>query len=460
MKTSYSCLLVGLLVSSFSWAKQSPQSIQFRKGTWSQILLQAGQQHKLIFVDVQTSWCLPCKRMNREAFTQASITQRVNQACIAYQIDAEKGQGQLIAYRYKVTAYPTLLFINSTGTLLHRIVGYTSPAELGLQIDAALQEANNPVLLINQDRQYRQGRRDTPFLYAYLSERTRLGLPATEVLDTYLAKQTPAQLTTKPMIRFIADHVSSANSKAYRRLVQVVDEAQLHDGGTADTLVEKVIYQMWEALNEDFKQALALKQESLFDQYLEHYIQLYQLDPNTIKSEAVRTKQISFRQRLFYQRTKNIAKYQPLAEAFSRVLMALNRDTLCRSDRLLFEKFKQDISSLPDSVRSGVYARLAARKEHIDSDFAASDLDELARVYLQSRVDSLALVDALSWSKRAIELRPSPLLKSTYAQLLIKLGRRQEGLAELQKVLDQLPNDGLESDEQKELIRRIIQQNN
>lgn len=112
-----------LLLPFFSLA-QNGNGISFAKKTWSELLTQAKKEKKIIFVDAFTTWCGPCKKMASDVFTDNKVGAFYNQNFINAKIDMEAGEGISLSERYDVTAYPTLLFINGDGKLLHKAIGY------------------------------------------------------------------------------------------------------------------------------------------------------------------------------------------------------------------------------------------------------------------------------------------------------------------------------------------------
>ncbi len=105
--------------------------IKFGKLTWEKALKQAKSSGKLIFIDVYTSWCGPCKQMAKNTFTNDQVGELFNAKFINMKLDAElEADGIKVAQDYKVTAYPTLLFINGDGKLVKRVVGYQTPEKL------------------------------------------------------------------------------------------------------------------------------------------------------------------------------------------------------------------------------------------------------------------------------------------------------------------------------------------
>jgi thioredoxin-related protein len=106
----------------------TPAQIAFQHGTWAQILALASQQGKLVFVDGYTSWCGPCKVMAAKTFTDPDVAAFYNAHFINAKIDMEKGDGPSLVEQYDVRAFPTLLFVASSGELVHKVVGALNPA--------------------------------------------------------------------------------------------------------------------------------------------------------------------------------------------------------------------------------------------------------------------------------------------------------------------------------------------
>src|SRR5690606_20628184 len=116
---------VFLLLISFAFGQ-----IDFRDGSWEELLKMAQMEDKPVFVDAYAVWCGPCKRMASEVFTQESVGDFFNKNFINAKIDMEKGEGPTIGSKYGVTAYPTLLFISPEGELMHKAIGYQTADRL------------------------------------------------------------------------------------------------------------------------------------------------------------------------------------------------------------------------------------------------------------------------------------------------------------------------------------------
>lgn len=102
----------------------SPYTFKFFEGTLEAGLKEAQKTKKMVFVDAYTTWCGPCKMMNNGPFKDPEAGKFFNENFINMKIDMERGEGPSVAMKYGVRAYPTLLFLNSSGEVVHKILGY------------------------------------------------------------------------------------------------------------------------------------------------------------------------------------------------------------------------------------------------------------------------------------------------------------------------------------------------
>lgn len=134
-------LLLGLSFFVFSFnsvEKTAPKTeivtvsgIKFSKLTFQKAIKQAQATGKVIFIDVHTSWCGPCKEMAKTTFSDTEVGNVFNGRFINLKIDAEQdADGPMISKAYTVTAYPTLLFVNGEGKLVKKLVGKQSKEKL------------------------------------------------------------------------------------------------------------------------------------------------------------------------------------------------------------------------------------------------------------------------------------------------------------------------------------------
>lgn len=112
--------------------------VNFEQGDFNSVLEKATKSNKLIFMDIYAAWCGPCKKLDREVFSDNKFAEHFNKHFINYKIDGEKGEGAKLSHKFGIKAYPTLFFLNNKGEVVHKIVGYINAAELILEANKLL----------------------------------------------------------------------------------------------------------------------------------------------------------------------------------------------------------------------------------------------------------------------------------------------------------------------------------
>ena len=200
------------------------QGIAFEYSSWQQTLAKARAERKLVFVDAYTTWCGPCKMMAAKTFTDSAVAAQYNAQFVNVKMDMEAGEGPMLAKRYTVQYFPTLLFVNADGAVAHKAVGYHGPAEfLALGRLAADTNAN----LLALSNRYDLGDRSPDLLLALTALRTAAYDPgasqsATEYFDAQTDLSTPENMDA--VLRYTTDPYS--NSFKYLMQHRTAFEAQ------------------------------------------------------------------------------------------------------------------------------------------------------------------------------------------------------------------------------------------
>jgi thiol-disulfide isomerase/thioredoxin len=130
--------------------KCTAQGIEFEQGDWQSVKEKANKAHKLIYIDVYTTWCAPCKLMAKKYLPEKEAGDSYNNRFINYQIDAEKGEGIEIAKKYAVNGFPTNLFIDpGSGNIVYKVIGMPKSISDFIQNGTvAIEEFNDPMTLV------------------------------------------------------------------------------------------------------------------------------------------------------------------------------------------------------------------------------------------------------------------------------------------------------------------------
>ena len=135
---------------------------------------------KKIIMDVYTSWCGPCKMLDKNTFQNPDVVKYVNEHYYAVKFNAEgnerisfkdnlfqnpnydpsrtgRNAQHELAGALRITAYPTIVFFNESGETLLPVPGYKTPNQLELYLKLFL---NNDHEKINTQEQWDQYQKD------------------------------------------------------------------------------------------------------------------------------------------------------------------------------------------------------------------------------------------------------------------------------------------------------------
>ncbi len=203
------------------------QGIDFQHITFEEAIQKAKQEDKLIFIDFYTQWCGPCKKLAAGPFKEEAVGEFYNNHFINLKLDAEK-EGATTAKKYKVNAYPTLMFIDGNGSLVYSGVGVTHGYDMvgfGKEAIASITDENN---VENLQAMFPEKQNDEAFLKMYYQKMDELGLNSDDGFNAWLKVQTELKDDDLEMMRLLqrnnksvyvgskAYEIWKANSAAYR----------------------------------------------------------------------------------------------------------------------------------------------------------------------------------------------------------------------------------------------------
>ena len=127
----FAALLITLSISVFAGntpaKKDGTTGIQFFNGTFKEALAKAKKENKMVMMDCFTTWCGPCKMLKSQVFTDKALGEYMSQRYICVGMDYENGEGPMIAQKYPVDGYPTLIFMDASGKVKKSMVGVPNP---------------------------------------------------------------------------------------------------------------------------------------------------------------------------------------------------------------------------------------------------------------------------------------------------------------------------------------------
>jgi thiol-disulfide isomerase/thioredoxin len=200
-----------IVLFSFYGGSLFPQ-INFERSNWEEIKLTALKANKLIFVDAYTKWCGPCKWMEKNVFTDGKVGMDYNAKFVNAKFDMDEGEGPMLGKLYDIGCYPTFLFIDGNGKVVHRVTGQLSKSEFRQEAVTA----ETPSLSFSGKQQrYDAGERNVAFVNEYIHALIYNCMSASKVAASYLTELRREELLTPENWGIFAESIHDPASEPF-----------------------------------------------------------------------------------------------------------------------------------------------------------------------------------------------------------------------------------------------------
>jgi thiol-disulfide isomerase/thioredoxin len=370
------------------------RAVKFYEKPWAEVLLMAQQENKLIFMDAYAVWCGPCKWMAANIFTNDTVADYFNANFICAKYDMEKGEGLELRSKYAVKAYPTLLFINAQGEMVHKRVG--APRKVSEYISMGQTATTPGEGLADLTKKYNEGNREPAFLMKYLDCLQGAYTPTREVLASYFAGISDQDLASAANWKLIYRYTDDMNAREFKYLVKNQQQfAKLH---TPDSVDQKI--------SEVFMQALVTQVRS--KSFNEEYY-------NQVKAQ-IRESGFAGAEKVIFASDLNLYLIKMQSDKFYELVF----NDLTR--------YFNDDADMLNSIAWQVFTMTDDKK------------------YLEK---------AGEWAKRSIEIDSQAFNNDTYANILFKLGHHDKALEYAQTALDLAKREKLPLTDYEDFLKKV-----
>ncbi|GGD63481.1 hypothetical protein GCM10011514_29400 [Emticicia aquatilis] len=437
-------ILYLLIILSFSSYAADDKGIKFTEGSWANILSEARKQNKLIFIDIYTTWCGPCKTMSAKVFTDPSVGEKFNESFINYKIDAEKGEGIELAKTYAITAYPTYLFVNAGGELVYRSIGAMSADKFINESEKALVAGKSYKSSVELEKEFKEGKRDADFLYEYMKRKSLNGSESSALLDEYLTAIPTSLYKTEKVLALISENIGTIESKAFVILRDALDRYL----NMTTSQQKYVLNGISKAKRNTFKKAVDSRDKAL----LERLIDAVRATSYSEAGFEAEEKQF----RLEYAKiTRDGDNFKKIATKESAKLMAKTSEDLVAETQMKIINFKEGAKAKNIDESTPQFKMILDNLTDNAQKITSFQLNEYAWGYVQMINTPKDLEEALKWSERAIELVESPANLDTYANLLSKLGRKKEAIKAEKRAIKLAKKEGGDTKDLQQTLKDI-----
>ena len=99
-------------------------------------LAAAGDKNLPVMIDFYTDWCGWCKKLDADTYVDTQVIAAAK-GFVSVKINADLDRET--ASRYKITGFPTILFVDAAGGEIHRVIGYRPPQDFLREMNQALE---------------------------------------------------------------------------------------------------------------------------------------------------------------------------------------------------------------------------------------------------------------------------------------------------------------------------------
>jgi thioredoxin-related protein len=372
---------------------------------WQAIKEKAKKENKMIFLDAYTTWCIPCREMSVKIFTKKDVGDFFNKNFInvAVQFDKNKQDSKYVQgwYRdvnylkktYTINSYPTYLFFNTNGEMVHAISANFDAKEFIANAEKALNPQTRYETL---KRLFESGRRDTAFLSSIISSAqiNRDYAQVTKYSNLYLSKQD--NLLSKKNIKLITQSTVKTTDIGYPILLNnslLVDSVM--GQGTAKELIKTILFE-----EEVFPLLKINGSKKIFG------VGFYEYQGENNKN----VDWISIGSNL----ERKYPKYA---------------DEILTESKIMYCQWVRDWNGYIKVVND--YVRKSGNEVNVRK------LNSYGRTILLFCEESSCFPDALEWSKKVLEVDTpkKPWFINTYSNLLFKVGKKDEAVKAMEEAI-------------------------
>jgi thioredoxin-related protein len=376
-----------LLLSLFGQAQDKGVHFEHEL-SWTAIQAKARAENKYIFMDCFTTWCGPCKYMSSTVFPQEECGNFFNDkfVCVKVQLDTSANDnekvkswyqdGHDLMQLYHVNAFPTFLVFAPDGHVVHRLVGGDRDAkDFIVRAKDALDPDKQYYTLLNK---YKAGQKDSAFL-------RRLAEQSVQAYDVENAKMvakayfaTQKNVYTQPCLELMDKLTTSTKDEGFAVF--------LHHSAEVDKVLGK-------------GKAEKKVNDLLTREYV--YPKIFKKDAPAPDWNALQT---------------TLAAQYP-AQA----------PEIIEKSKVIYFQQKGDWEHFQTAVVSYM-------KKYGDG-ASPEELNEYAWTVFQKCPDMNCVTEALEWSKRSFKDNQSPGFMDTYANILYKMGKKDDAIAMEEKAI-------------------------
>jgi hypothetical protein len=332
--------------------------------------------------------------MAKYIFTNDTVAKYYNEHFVNAKIDMEKGEGINLGRKFNVQAFPSWLFLNGKGELVHRGISGMNASEM---VDLGKTALDSMECFSTLEAKFKSGNFDKVFFRKYINILKDMYLNTKDPLNEYFQKQTEADYSSAENWDLIKLFVEDDKNIAFQYLL--THQYEFTQKYSEDTIYNKIT-----------------------DVY-----------ENTLM-------------KIVQRRKINVENYKEIRANFDKF-------NLPQKERILFNADVEYFFKTEDYENYKKVVIPCVEKYHIDNeDF----LNNTAYKIYEKCTDKELLIEAEKWAKKACGISQNdPASMDTYACLLYKNGKKKEAIIIEEQAIEKLKKKNSSNEEMKTYLENI-----
>src|SRR5262249_8464159 len=114
-------------------AHDRPLADPFQPIDFDEACSAAHEAGKVVMIDFCTEWCGYCKQLDQITWKDPEVKEWLWDHTVSIKVDADKNS-ELVG-RYRLDGFPTMVFVNTSGKEIFRVVGYKNPTDFLSEVE-------------------------------------------------------------------------------------------------------------------------------------------------------------------------------------------------------------------------------------------------------------------------------------------------------------------------------------
>ncbi|MNJ98341.1 hypothetical protein D3C87_161060 [compost metagenome] len=432
----YKILLLSILLvrASLSFAQ-----INYQKD-FNNALKKAAESKQPLFINIGATKKLP----NKSGIDNPDVVQFYNKNFVSYTVSLPNPEALSLMRKYQLRIFPAYLFLDQNGVLIVKGDKSSSTSKFYLDLaNQALNKLTSNSSLGDYEAKYKAGNLSKDFLKEYITLRQQLGmLDNAKLIDKYVDYLTVASFNDFNEVLFILKAGPFTSGKAYKLTFtnpKIRDSIYKTRPSTEKKEINRRIIQNTQ------NEAIATKSPTMA------YSVSNFARGSWGKNYAAGNKQSTYLMLDYHKGVKDTANFYRQAQYYyDEYYMKISADSI--------KKLAKKEQGIKDSLTASIKKYMLARKnveaqssgpitKYTYSKISTSGtINNVAKTlnnaawdyYILGTRNMTHLTKALLWSKRAIEIAPSPEYYDTMAHIFYRMQLYDEALLNQNKAIEML----------------------